>query len=111
MEETPLAITSPGRRCASIFSDWKTEFMLVANAAKEAPLLLPVRRLRYQDRTRIVFDCPMANDPTTINGESTNENNTDVDRWADARRLRINEKSCSKPWRCLNLPARFAGPR
>jgi hypothetical protein len=26
----------------------------------------------------------MANDPATINKESTNENNTDVDRWADA---------------------------
>jgi hypothetical protein len=38
-----------------------------------------------------VFDCRMANDPATINKESTNENNTDVDRWADARRLlRIN---------------------
>jgi hypothetical protein len=42
---------------------------------------------------------------------SSNENNTDVDRWADARRLRINGKPCSKPWRCLNLPARFAGSR
>jgi hypothetical protein len=38
----------------------------------------------------IVFDCRMANDPATINKESTNENNTDVDRCADARRLRIN---------------------
>jgi hypothetical protein len=28
----------------------------------------------------------MAHDPATINKESTNENNTDVDRWADARR-------------------------
>jgi hypothetical protein len=85
--------------------------MLVANAAKEAPLLLPVRPLRYQDRPRIVFDCRMANDPATINKESTNENNTEVDRWADARRLWINGKPCSKPWRCLNLPARFAGSR
>jgi hypothetical protein len=85
--------------------------MLVANAAKEAPLLLPVRPLRYQDRARIVFDCRMANDPATINKESTNENNTEVDRWADARRLWINGKPCSKPWRCLNLPARFAGSR
>src|SRR5262249_36389846 len=40
-----------------------------------------------------------------------NENNTDVDRWADARRLRINGKPCSKPWRCLNLPAPFAVSR
>jgi hypothetical protein len=48
-----------------------------------------------QDRARIVFDCRMANDPVTINKESTNENNTDVDRWADARRLRINGKPCS----------------
>jgi hypothetical protein len=32
------------------------------------------------------------NDPATINKESTNENNTDVDRWADARWLRINGK-------------------
>jgi len=41
------------------------------------------------------FDCQMANDPTTINKESTNENNTDADRWADARRLRINGKPYS----------------
>jgi hypothetical protein len=53
----------------------------------------------------------MANDPATINKESTNENNTDVDRWADARRLRINGKPRSKAWRCLNLRARFAGSR
>jgi hypothetical protein len=37
----------------------------------------------------------MANDPATINKESTNENNTDVARWADARGLRINGKPCS----------------
>jgi hypothetical protein len=43
-----------------------------------------------QDRARIVFDRRMANDPAMINKESTNENNTDADRWADARRLRIN---------------------
>src|SRR5215831_582195 len=43
--------------------------------------------------------------------ESTNENNTDVDRWTDARRLRINGKRCSKPSRYLNLPARLAGSR
>ncbi len=48
-----------------------------------------------QDRARIVFDCRMTNDPVTINRESTNENNTDVDRWVDARRLRINGKPCS----------------
>jgi predicted membrane chloride channel (bestrophin family) len=30
----------------------------------------------------------MANDPATINKQSTNENNTDVDRWVDARKLR-----------------------
>jgi hypothetical protein len=53
----------------------------------------------------------MANDPATINTEGTNEKNTDVDRWADARRLRINGKPCSKPWRYLNLPVRFAGSR
>jgi hypothetical protein len=47
------------------------------------------------DRARIVFDCRMANDPAIINKESTNENNTDVDRWVDARRLRINGKPCS----------------
>jgi hypothetical protein len=46
-------------------------------------------------RARIVFDCRMTNDPPTINKESTNENNTDVDRCADARRLRINGKPCS----------------
>jgi hypothetical protein len=54
------------------------------------------------NRAKIVSDCRTANDPATINKESTNENNTDVDRWADARRLRINGKPCSKPWRCLN---------
>ena len=48
-----------------------------------------------QDRARIVFDCRIADDPATINRESTNENNTDVDRWTDARRLRINGKQCS----------------
>jgi hypothetical protein len=31
--------------------------------------------------------------------ERTNENNTDVDRWTDARRLRIN----GRPWRCPDL--------
>jgi hypothetical protein len=53
----------------------------------------------------------MANDRATINKESSNENNTDVDRWADARRLRINAKSRSKPSRRFNLAARFAGSR
>jgi hypothetical protein len=48
-----------------------------------------------RDRARIVFDCRTANDPATINKESTNENNTDVDRWVDARRLQINGKPCS----------------
>src|SRR6516162_8408660 len=43
--------------------------------------------------------------------DSTNENNTDVDRWTDARRLRIDGKRCSKPWRYLNLPDRRAGSR
>jgi hypothetical protein len=57
------------------------------------------------DRARIVFDCQTAHDLAMINKGSTNENNTDVDRWADARRLRINGKPCSKPWRCLNLRA------
>jgi hypothetical protein len=47
------------------------------------------------DRSRVVFDCRMANDPATINKESTNENNTDVDHWVDARRLRINGKPCT----------------
>src|SRR5437899_1335235 len=60
-----------------------------------------------QDRARIAFDCQTAHDLAMISKGSTNENNTDVDRWADARRLRIN----GKPWRCLNLPARFAGSR
>jgi len=41
----------------------------------------------------------MANDPATINKESTNENNTDVDRWADARRLRIAPVRFSDLWR------------
>jgi hypothetical protein len=36
---------------------------------------------RLWQRARIVFDCRMANDPATINKQSTNENNTDVDRW------------------------------
>jgi hypothetical protein len=66
---------------------------------------------RIWQRAKIVFDCQMANDPAMINKGSTNENNTDVDRWADARRLRINGKPCSKPWRCLSLPVRFAGSR
>jgi hypothetical protein len=47
------------------------------------------------DRARIVFDCRMTDLRATINKESTNENNTDVDRWVDARRLRINGKPCS----------------
>ena len=55
-----------------------------------------------QDRARIVFDCRMLNDAATIK-DSTNENNTDVDCWADTHRLRINGKPCSKQWRCLNL--------
>jgi hypothetical protein len=46
----------------------------------------------------------MANDSATIDKEDTNENNTDVDRWANTRRLRINGKSR----RCLNLPVRLA---
>jgi hypothetical protein len=61
--------------------------------------LLPNQSMSYppasQNRARIVFDCRMTDDPATINRESTNENNTDVDRWADARRLRINGKPCS----------------
>src|SRR5207248_9656494 len=79
--------------------------------------------------------CRTADDPAMINKESTNENNTDVNRWVDARRLRINGKprsqsySCTgsairirrccggghnmrlpltiKPRRCLNLASRF----
>jgi hypothetical protein len=53
------------------------------------------RPARAQDCARIVFDCRMAGDPATINKESTNENNTDVGRGVDARRLRINGKPCS----------------
>jgi len=56
---------------------------------------LPFGRPASQDRARTVFDCRMADDPATISKERTNENNTDVDRWADARRLRINGKPCS----------------
>ena len=55
--------------------------------------VLPFRRI--WQHARIVFDCRMANDPATINKQSTNESNTDVDRWVDARRLRINGKPCS----------------
>jgi len=54
----------------------------------------------------------MVDDAATIK-DSTNENNTDIDRWADARRLRINGKACSKPWRSPNLrgtPCRSRGP-
>jgi hypothetical protein len=40
----------------------------------------------------IVFDCQTADDLAMINKGSTNENNTDVEPWADARRLRINGK-------------------
>jgi len=52
-------------------------------------------RSRSEAVSRIVFYCRTANDPAMINKEKTNENNTDVDRWADARRLRINGKPCS----------------
>jgi hypothetical protein len=48
------------------------------------------------DRAKSFFDCPMTDHLATINKESTNENNTDVDRWVDARRLRINGKPCSQ---------------
>src|ERR1051325_820660 len=48
------------------------------------------------------FDCRMVDDPATIK-DRINENNTDVVRWVDARRLRINGKPCSKPRRCVNL--------
>ena len=48
------------------------------------------------DAPEIVFDCRMANDPATINKQSTNEYNADTDRWADARRLRINGTPCSQ---------------
>ena len=58
--------------------------------------------VRYLEAV-IRFWLPYVNGAATIK-ESTNENNTDVDRWADARRLRINGKPCSDPWRCLNLP-------
>jgi len=54
-----------------------------------------VSRLHAPEAARIVFDCRMTNDPAMINKGRTNENNTDVDRWADARRLRINGKPCS----------------
>src|SRR6187549_1475442 len=56
----------------------------------------------------------MVNDAAIIK-ESTNENNTDVDRWTDARRLRINGKRCSKPvakpnsYRNTNLKGRRRG--
>jgi hypothetical protein len=55
-------------------------------------VLLHSTRQRESDN---VFDCRTANHPAMINKESTNENNTDVDRWVDARRLRINGKPCS----------------
>jgi len=88
-----------------------------AKATRDAMLRLPPpvkidvesiwSPIRYpSERPRIVFDCRMANDPAVINKGSTNENNTDVDRWADARRLRINGKPCSK-----KRPAHFAGSR
>jgi hypothetical protein len=41
----------------------------------------------------------MANGLATINKESTNENNTDVDRLADARSLRINNSRRVAGWR------------
>ena len=63
----------------------------------------PLLRYQIQHRTatlrRIAQDAFLIAEwrmnPATINKESTNENNTDVDRWVDARRLRINGKSCS----------------
>jgi hypothetical protein len=70
-------------------------------------LSVAAMRVCNGDCLAVVFDCRMTDDPATINNESTNENNTDVDRWADARRLRINGKPCSKPWRCLNLNMRL----
>jgi hypothetical protein len=53
-------------------------------------------------QNRFCFDCRKANDPATIK-DSTNENNSDVDGWTDTRRLRINGKQCSEPWRWRSL--------
>jgi hypothetical protein len=51
----------------------------------------------YDDSGNVIETHEHAGDfnSATINKESTNENNTDVDRWVDARRLRINGKPCS----------------
>ena len=56
---------------------------------------------------RIVFDCRTTNHPATMNKESTNENNTDVDCWVDARRLRINGKPCSQSYSCTGSAIRI----
>ena len=42
-----------------------------------------------------------------MNKESTNENNTDVDCWVDARRLRINGKPCSQSYSCTGSAIRI----
>jgi hypothetical protein len=47
-------------------------------------------------KPQLVLYCRMVNDAATINKESTNEKRTDIDPRADARRLRINGKPCSK---------------
>jgi len=58
--------------------------------------ILALLHSTWQRESDNVFDCRTANDPAIINKESTNENNTDVDRWIDARRLWINGKPCSE---------------
>ena len=47
------------------------------------------------------------NAPAMINQESTNENNTDVDRWVDARSLRINGKPCTQSYSCTGSAIRI----
>jgi hypothetical protein len=71
-------------------------FSVVFPPVAATPLPCHVSRAKLKaDRARIVFDCRMTDHLVTINKESTNENNTDVDRWVDARRLRINWKPCT----------------
>jgi hypothetical protein len=72
-------------RAETVFSKRVFAALLGAQDAPEALLIGGWRKIRPQLKER------------------TNENNTDVDRWTDARRLRINGKRCSKPRRSPNL--------
>ena len=67
--------------------------LFLSNAAEERIESLTARFHRIVPESFLIAE--WRDDPATINKQSTNENNTDVDRWVDARRLRINGKPCS----------------